>query len=230
MSDTGATREAKPAHYQDRGWIILARGLLMPAVIRNQRAVWRIAAIAILAAGSVAAQSHVEGRRAPVRLPSVQALENLGPGPLPSRPAAGKRVDRPKAATLEEAIDQCVEFNMLRLSAPGAAVAVVLDGELIYESGYGVKNHSGTDPVDPDTIFRIGSVTKMMTAAAVMQQVELGRVELDAPVTDYIPEFVVGGRWPADRITVRASPTGSTSGVRPKATGRCRSGRRARAR
>jgi CubicO group peptidase (beta-lactamase class C family) len=129
-------------------------------------------------------------------------LEILGPGPLPPRSAAGKRIDRPKANTLEEAIDQCVEFNMLRLSAPGAAVAVVLDGELIYESGYGVKVRNGTAPVDPETIFRIGSVTKQMTAAAVMQQVELGRVDLDAPVTDYIPDFVVGGRWPADRITV----------------------------
>jgi CubicO group peptidase (beta-lactamase class C family) len=41
-----------------------------------------------------------------------------------------------------------------------------------------------------------------MTAAAVMQQVEAGRVELSAPVTDYIPEFEIGGRWPAERITV----------------------------
>jgi len=64
--------------------------------------------------------------------------------------------------------------------------------------------------VDPDTIFRIGSVTKQMTAAAVMQQVELGRVDLDAPVTDYIPEFVVGGRWPADRITVWHTLTHTT--------------------
>jgi len=129
---------------------------------------------------------------------------------LPLRPAAGEINDRPKAATLEDAIDQCVEFNMLRLNAPGAAVAVVLDGQLIYESGYGVKNRDGDDPVDPDTIFRIGSVTKMMTAAAVMQQVELGRVDLDAPVTDYIPELEVSGRWPADRITVWHTLTHTT--------------------
>ena len=123
---------------------------------------------------------------------------------------AGKRIDRPKAATLEEAIDQCVEFNMLRLNAPGAAVAVVLDGELIYESGYGVKVRGGTVAVNPETIFRIGSVTKQMTAAAVMQQVELGRVDLSDPVTDYIPEFTIGGRWPADRITVWHTLTHTT--------------------
>ncbi len=198
---------------QGRGWVILVWKYVMPAAIRIQRDVWRIAAaatIVFLVAGTAAAQLRADGRQAPARLWSAQALENLGPGPLPPRPAAGKRIERSKAATLEDAIDQCVEFNMLRLSAPGAAVAVVLDGELIYESGYGVKNRNGTDPVDPDTIFRIGSVTKMMTAAAVMQQVELGRVELDAPVTDYIPEFVVGGHWPADRITVWHTLTHTT--------------------
>ena len=186
---------------------------MIPAVIRNQRSVWPIAAVAIivhLVAGTVVAQRPAEDRRAPARLSSTQALEHLGPGPLLPRPATRERVDRPKAATLEDAIDQCVEFNMLRLDAPGAAVAVVLDGELIYESGYGVKNRDGDDPVDPATIFRIGSVTKQMTAAAVMQQVELGRVDLDAPVTDYIPEFEVGGRWPADRIKVWHTLTHTT--------------------
>jgi CubicO group peptidase (beta-lactamase class C family) len=177
----------------------------MPGVIRIQRGVLRFAApaiIVLLVAGVVFAQRRVEGRRTPTRVSPAHALESLGPGPLPPRPMAGKRIGRPKAATLEEAIDQCVEFDMLRLNAPGAAVAVVLDGELIYENGYGVKNRDGEDPVDSETIFRIGSVTKMMTAAAVMQQVELGRVELSAPVTDYIPEFEVGGRWTADRIKV----------------------------
>jgi len=185
----------------------------MPRVVRIQRSVLRIAApatIVLLVAGAVVAQWRPEGPRAPARLSSAQTLERLGPGPLLPRPKAGKRNDPVKAATLEEAIDQCVEFNMLQLTAPGAAVAVVLDGELIYESGYGVKNRDGDDPVDADTIFRIGSVTKQMTAAAVMQQVDLGRVDLDAPVTDYIPEFEVGGRWPADRIKVWHTLTHTT--------------------
>jgi CubicO group peptidase (beta-lactamase class C family) len=50
----------------------------------------------------------------------------------------------------------------------------------------------------------------MMTAAVVLQQAELGRVDLDSPVTDYIPEFEIGGRWPADLITVRHALTHTT--------------------
>lgn len=131
------------------------------------------------------------------------AAQSVGPGPLPPAPRELlARRPTPKTDGLEDAIDRCVEREMFRIGAPGAAVAVVLDGELIYESGYGVKHRLDRGDVGPDTVFRIGSVTKQMTAAAVMQQVELGRVELSAPVIDYIPEFEVGGRWPAERIKV----------------------------
>jgi CubicO group peptidase (beta-lactamase class C family) len=115
-----------------------------------------------------------------------------------------------KALASIQGIDQCVESNMTRINAPGAAVAVILDGQLFYTTGYGVKRRGGNDRVDQNTVFRIGSVTKMMTAAAVMQQVELGRVDLDAPVTDYIPELEIGGRWPAERITVWHTLTHTT--------------------
>jgi len=185
----------------------------MPGVIRVQRGVCRIAgpaAIVFLVAGIAAAQWRVDDGQAQARPSSANALEYLGPGPVPPRPATRERVDRPKADTLEEAIDQCVERNMTRLDAPGAAVAVILDGELLYENGYGTRRRGFDTPVNHETIFRIGSVTKQMTAAAVMQQVELGRVDLDAPVTDYIPEFDVGGRWPADRITVWHTLTHTT--------------------
>jgi len=112
--------------------------------------------------------------------------------------------------TTAEAIDRCVQSDMAQLGAPGAAVAVMLDGEVIHATGFGVRGRNRTERVDSRTVFRIGSVTKMMTAAVVMQQVELGLVDLEAPVTDYIPEFEVGGRWPAELITVRHALTHTT--------------------
>ena len=144
-------------------------------------------------------------------LSAADVARSLGPGPLPPprQPAGeGKRAGQEK--TTAEAIDQCVQINMAQLDAPGAAVAVMLDGQMLYSRGYGLKNRLLTREVNRDTVFRIGSVTKMMTAAVVMQQVELGRVDLEAPVTDYIPEFEVGGRWPAHLITVRHALTHAT--------------------
>ena len=183
----------------------------MTAGIRNRRiGMWIVTGLAALIAAKATAERPEEGRSVTPKPPVAEVFETLGPGPLPPRPVAGKRENLPKAATVEVGIDQCVEDNMARLNAPGAAVAVVLDGELIYESGYGVKVRGGDAAVNPETIFRIGSVTKQMTAAAVMQQVELGRVDLGDPVTDYIPEFTIGGRWPVDRITVWHALTHTT--------------------
>jgi CubicO group peptidase (beta-lactamase class C family) len=104
---------------------------------------------------------------------------------------------------LDQAIDSCVETDMAALGTPGASVAVILDGELLYEAGYGVKHRDLGGEVDADTIFRIGSVTKGLTATAVMQQVEAGTIDLDGPVTFPVPELQVPGPWPADCITVR---------------------------
>ena len=186
----------------------------MTRVPGNHCGVWRIAAalaVALLVVGSMAAERPIESGWVAAELSTAEVLETLGPGPLPlDRPLAGRSIGQTKADTVEDGINQCVETYMGLYDTPGAAVAVLLDGEIIYEIGYGVKRSGETDPVDPETVFAIGSVTKMMTAAAVMQQVELGRVELDAPVTDYIPEFVVGGRWPADRITVWHTLTHTT--------------------
>lgn len=130
--------------------------------------------------------------------PRVVVLPDSGPVLVTPAPARAATV-----ATLEDEIDACVRAGMQATNAPGAAVAVLLDGAMLHERGYGVRRRGGSAPVTPDTIFRIGSVTKMMTAAAVLQLVEAGAVRLDAPVTDYIPELAISGRWPASAITVR---------------------------
>jgi len=107
-----------------------------------------------------------------------------------------------KTLSLEQQIDQCMSVDMALTDAPGASVAVLIDRELAYEQGYGRRRHDSPEKVNAETIFRIGSVTKQMTAAAVMQQVELGTVDLQAPVTDYIPELTIREPWSADDIKV----------------------------
>jgi CubicO group peptidase (beta-lactamase class C family) len=116
------------------------------------------------------------------------------------------------AKSVHEAIDMCVEADMLVQGTPGASVAVILGGAMLHEAGYGVKHRRNGGEVDADTIFRIGSVTKQLTAAAVMQQVEAGTVFLDDPVTRHIPEFDVPGRWSVDTLSVQHLLT-HTSGI-----------------
>lgn len=124
----------------------------------------------------------------------------LGPGSPFERGVSSISV--PKLLDNQAMINACVEAAMERVGTPGVAVAVVVDGELVYQQGYGVKKRGLGDPVTPQTVFRIGSVTKMMTAAAVMQQVEAGRVDLSDPVTRLIPDFEIASPWRGDQITV----------------------------
>ena len=70
---------------------------------------------------------------------------------------------------------------------PGAAVAVGAGGKL-YEAATGVVNRNTGVEATPGSLFQIGSVTKVWTASLVMQLVDEGLVELDAPVRRYLPE------------------------------------------
>ena len=104
------------------------------------------------------------------------------------------------ANSVETAITQCVEAA---IGAPGAAVTVIDQGEVIFDRGFGRRRQGGPELVNSETRFRIGSATKMLTAAAVMQQVDAGLVDLDEPVTVWVPDLSLSGQWPADSITVR---------------------------
>jgi len=76
----------------------------------------------------------------------------------------------------------------------GAVVAVVKDGKIVTERGYGYSDMAKHTPVDPKlTLFRPGSVSKLFTWTAVMQQVEQGKIDLDGDINQYL-DFKVTGK------------------------------------
>lgn len=100
------------------------------------------------------------------------------------------------------AVDGIVETAMADNGVPGMAMCIVKDGEVAYSQGFGVAEVGSDHLVTPETVFEMQSVSKSMTAMAIMQLVEQGLVDLDAPVTDYLPDFVMADPRFAD-ITVR---------------------------
>jgi CubicO group peptidase (beta-lactamase class C family) len=87
---------------------------------------------------------------------------------------------------LEPFFDQFFAQEMRTFQARGAVVAVVHGGQTVFAKGYGCEDDAGT-PVTPErTLFRVGSVSKVVTAMAVMQQVECGRLDLYRNVNDYL--------------------------------------------
>ena len=79
--------------------------------------------------------------------------------------------------------------KMAESGSPGFALGVVKDGAIVYLNGFGLERAGGEEPVTAHSVFGTGSVGKTATATALMQLVEAGKVDLDAPVTDYLPYF-----------------------------------------
>ncbi len=85
---------------------------------------------------------------------------------------------------------------------PGAAVSVVMDGQIAFQKGYGYADVDGQAPVDPSTtLFRVGSTTKLFTWTAVMQLAERGRLDLDMDVNAYL-DFEIPDTFP-EPITLK---------------------------
>jgi CubicO group peptidase (beta-lactamase class C family) len=90
---------------------------------------------------------------------------------------------------LEALVDGAVGEAMAVDHVPGMAVSVVQNGQILLKKGYGLASMSPQRKVDPDqTLFRLGSVSKLLTWIAVMRQVEQGRMRLDASINQYLPE------------------------------------------
>src|SRR2546421_5523491 len=73
----------------------------------------------------------------------------------------------------------------------GATIALIDDQQIVFVRGFGFADKKRRIPSRPDTIYRAGSISKLFTAVATMQLVEQGRLDLDAPVTKYLPTFSV---------------------------------------
>ena len=138
---------------------------------------------------------------------------------LPAAPASAQ----PAAAELDAVVTAAFVPDQ-----PGGAVLVVKDGKVLYRKAIGMASMELGVPLQPDTIFRLGSITKQFTAAAIMMLVEDGKISLTDPVEKYVPGYPTQGHV----ITVehllthtsasRATPT-FPAGFRPASGPTCRS-------
>jgi Beta-lactamase len=105
-------------------------------------------------------------------------------------------------ADFETFLDALVPSQLRNRNIAGAVVAVVKDGQVLFQKGYGYADFEAKKPVLPDqTLFRPGSISKLFTATAVMQLVEQGKLDLDRDVNDYL-DFAIPKTYP-EPVTLR---------------------------
>jgi CubicO group peptidase (beta-lactamase class C family)/D-alanyl-D-alanine dipeptidase len=137
--------------------------------------------------------SRVTGLAAAIVLAAVTLMAaGQGAAPLPTAqtpvpPAAPAEDDRyaPAIARLE----RLIAHEMKDKALPAVSIALVDDQRIVWSKGYGYADPAKKLPATADTVYRVGSVSKLFTDIAVMQLVERGQVDLDAPVTTYLPGF-----------------------------------------
>src|SRR5689334_2051462 len=115
---------------------------------------------------------------------ALAALQLAGP-PSPAR-AAPDHASEPDIARIDAFVSELVQ----RQGIPGVALGLVEGDQIIDLHGFGKADQSGR-AITPQTPFILASVSKPLTALAVMQLVETGKVKLDAPVQRYLPSFRV---------------------------------------
>ena len=91
-------------------------------------------------------------------------------------------------AEIAEAADR-VAKEQIASGVPGLSVAVARNGEVVFARGYGHADIELGVPAKVESVYRIGSVSKQMTAAAIMRLVEAGKISLDDPLTKYMPDY-----------------------------------------
>ena len=105
---------------------------------------------------------------------------------------------------ISDRISDIIQRKMKENRVTGASVSVVSEGETVFSRGFGWADKENRVPVASETVFKIGSITKVFTASAVMKLHEQGLLDIDKPVKEYIPEFFVKSRFAdAAQITVR---------------------------
>lgn len=90
-----------------------------------------------------------------------------------------------RTAAIDAAMRQLVEGN----STPGVLGLILQDGRPVYSASFGTREPQGGGPIAPDAMFRLASMTKIVTSVAALQLVEEGRIGLDDPISRHLPEF-----------------------------------------
>ena len=131
--------------------------------------------------------------------PGLRALPALGLGLLLASCAPAERAPSsvPSSAVAPSAVYAPVAEELRRLilhemeakGLPAVSIALVDGADVVWAEGFGVQDPEAGTPASAATVHRVGSVSKLFTDIAVMQGVERGELELDAPVTRYLPDF-----------------------------------------
>ena len=127
----------------------------------------------------------------------------------PSRPVVEKG-DLPGAVTV---LDTIIRNNLRQQRIPGAAVALVHEGRVIFSRCYGYGDTRGKVAITEDTYFMLGSLTKSFTALAVLKLIEQGKIDPNIDIKNYVPGFSIKSLYDGETLITVNHLLAHTSGL-----------------
>ncbi len=103
--------------------------------------------------------------------------------------AANDLASNPKVADALQLLDHWITEEVGYWHLPGLSIGIVRDQDLVWSKGYGFRNVEQKIPATPETLYRLGSVSKLFTSTAILELRDAGKLGLDDPVAKYLPEF-----------------------------------------
>ncbi len=123
---------------------------------------------------------------------------------VPVKPYPAESAQATRYSALGQQMAAQIQRGMKKHKVTGLSVALVDAGEVVWAQGFGYADKAAGRLADVDTVYKAGSITKLVTGSAIMQLVEAGQLELDAPIQTYLPELQIRYHAPTDRpITLR---------------------------
>lgn len=118
-------------------------------------------------------------------------------------PAVAVAQTPPEYAPVVKQLSALIDQQVKDKNLPALSIALVDDQKLVWSAGFGFRDAKKTQPATADTVYRVGSVSKLFTDVAVMRLVEQGKIDLDAPVSKYLPSFAPKNPFDDTAVTLR---------------------------
>lgn len=120
---------------------------------------------------------------------AVSSFASISRAQNANRANADRSASQQKYRATVEMLDAFIRRETADKDLPGISIALVDDQNIVWQQGYGFSDPKAKTPITAATVFRVGSVSELFTDIAVMRLVEQDKLDLEAPVTNYLPDF-----------------------------------------
>ena len=123
-------------------------------------------------------------------------------------PVKPEHITRGDYESTKQYLARLIQYEMKKHDVTGLSIALVDDQQIVWAQGFGYADKARNIAATPETVYRVGSISKLFTATAVMQLAEQGKLDINQPLKTYLPEFSIKTRFPnAGPITLRTIMT-----------------------